>query len=199
MITGKVAQERVLRKAEKRMSNRVKTHHDTPKTETPHIHPGQKHLPLRAPVPPVVHVQPKRPAEPVREPAGEQSAHERQQVVEDGDGFGDDPRQDPERQHDDGPQAETAPAFLAHPIRAPVETDVDVFGCDVAVDDACFLSLSIPFLRGYMFVQLDSLEGVARAFSWQNNVVEVKELFRMERTGLGIYIPAITMVGIATP
>ena len=84
----------------------------------------------------MVQIEPKHPAETVREPAREQPAGEREQVVEHGHRLGNEPGDGPERQHDERPEAEAAPALAAHAVRAAEAADVDVLGGDVAVDDA---------------------------------------------------------------
>lgn len=114
-----------------------RTHDRGPDAENHDIQPGQEHLAPALAIPPFIQEQPERAAQAVREPAGEQGADQAQQVVEDGDGLGDDPGDRPEHADDDDPDAETAPAALRHAIGAAVFAHVDVFGRHVAVDDAC--------------------------------------------------------------
>ena len=118
---------------------KAKTHNDGPHQKQAHINAREHHLPPRLPIPAPIQKEPKDPAEPVREPARKQRRDETEQVVEDGDGFRDDPGDGPEDQDDERPDAEAGPGAFAHLVGAAVEADVDVFGGDVAVDDACFI------------------------------------------------------------
>ena len=118
---------------------KAKTHDDGPHQKQPHINHRQRHLPPRLLVPPPIQKEPKDPTEPVREPARKQRRDETEEVIEDGDRFRDDPSDGPEDQDDERPDAEAGPGAFAHAVGAAVEADVDVFGRDVAVDDACFI------------------------------------------------------------
>ena len=111
------------------------THDGGPNAENHEIQPRQEHLPATLPIPPFVQEEPECAAQAVGEPAGEQGTNQTQQIVEDGDGLGDDPGDGPEHADDDEPDAEAAPAGLGHAVGAPVFAHVDVLGRDVAVDD----------------------------------------------------------------
>ena len=115
------------------------TYNNSPHQKQPHINAREDHLPPRLRIPSPIQKQPKDAAEPVREPARKERRDETEEVVEDGDGFRDDPGHGPEHQDDERPDAEAGPGAFAHPVGAAVEADVDVFGGDVAVDDAWFI------------------------------------------------------------
>ena len=112
-----------------------KTHNSSTNAENHDIQSRQEHLPPTLPIAPLIQEQPERAAQAVREPAGKQRADQTQQIVEDGDGLGDDPGHRPEHGDDADPDAEAAPAGLGHAIRAPVLAHVDIFGGHVTVDD----------------------------------------------------------------
>ena len=115
------------------------THNNSPHQKQPHIDPRQQHLHPRLPIPAPIQKQPKDPTEPIREPARKQRRDETEQIIEDGNRFRHDPRDGPEDDDDERPDAEAGPGALAHAVGAAVAADVDKFSGDVAVDDAWFL------------------------------------------------------------
>lgn len=72
----------------------------------------------------IVEEEPEDAAKAVREPGGEEGGDETEQVVEDGNGFGDDPSDDPEDGDDGDPGADREPGPLGHVFRAAEEADV---------------------------------------------------------------------------
>lgn len=60
-----------------------------------------------------------------------------QEVVENGNGFGDDPGDDPDDKDDQDPDADGDEASFAHAIGAAEDAHVDLLGRNVGVDDAC--------------------------------------------------------------
>lgn len=58
-----------------------------------------------------------------------------QKVVEDGNSFGNDPGDDPENKGDTDPRPNGNEASLVHATGVAPQTDIDVFGGDVGVDD----------------------------------------------------------------
>lgn len=83
-----------------------------------------------------VQVQPVDTAETVAEPTGEEGADQTVQVAEDGDGFGDDPGDNPAGDAETEPKADRAPVVLVHQVGLGADAEVDVLQTDVAVDDA---------------------------------------------------------------
>lgn len=101
-----------------------------------------------------VHVEPENAWQAEREPTGEQSALERwldgprqerrrktydqtEQVAEDGNRLGDDPRDDPECRRQANPGADAAGIALVHDVGVAEQTDVDVLDGNVAQNNTC--------------------------------------------------------------
>ena len=70
-----------------------------------------------------------------------------QQVAENGDRGRDDPRKDPKSSGNAEPRADSDPVALVHAVCSGQQPDVDVFHCNVAVDNsgddnlACFIRI----------------------------------------------------------
>lgn len=122
------------KKKERKEENR--THNHRPHTNQPHIQRRQPHLPPPLRIPSPIHKQPKHATKAVGKPARKEGTDQAQQIVEAGDGLGNNPGECPQSEHDERPGAEARPAALGHAVRAAEEPHVDVFGRDVPVDDA---------------------------------------------------------------
>lgn len=70
-----------------------------------------------------------------RKPADEQSANQTQEVAENRDRFGDNPRDRPEHQSQTDPSTSTEQTLLVHDIGATENANIDVLDSHVAQDD----------------------------------------------------------------
>jgi hypothetical protein len=114
---------------------KTKTAHATTNQDDQKVHDGEGNLPRRREPLALVDVQPVHTTKTVTEPTSEQGANQTQQIAENGNCIGNDPRNDPASESNTDPRANGNCVTLVHAISATEQADVNVLETYVTVDD----------------------------------------------------------------
>lgn len=87
----------------KRKRDVKRTHQATTNPHNNQIKRRKHNLPPRRKIKSPIHIQPENATQTVREPTSEQGHDQTKEIIEDGDGFGDNPCHDPEDESDTDP------------------------------------------------------------------------------------------------